>query len=379
VPCPSILFAFAMLACGDDPTSATIPKDTRLGASVQWNERAIALVVARQPTSNGSAAVTRILTYVSLAQYRAVVAAQAASGGSRPPSAAAAVGVASVVVLNSFFPLDVSATEAQLRSALAALTTPFDAKHDIAAGEALGRTVGTAVLAQAAQDNYLTVPVGTPPIGPEYWRSSSAPIARNLHGTKPFFLTTASQLRSPPPPAFGSATFNAALAEVRRISDTRTAEQTAIAVEWGLTSGTFTAGVLNLIADSALRRHNSNELEAARVLAVANAAGFDAQIACWDTKMNYWFIRPSQADTAIKLAIALPNHPSYPSGHSCFTAGVMGVLIDAFPSDRAHFEQIIETAGMSRVYAGIHYRFDIEAGRAIGLATAALALKGSLR
>lgn len=57
----------------------------------------------------------------------------------------------------------------------------------------------------------------------------------------------------------------------------------------------------------------------------------------------------------------------------------MGVLIDAFPAERARLEQVIEIAGLSRVYAGIHYRFDIDAGRAIGLAAAELALKGSLR
>jgi hypothetical protein len=54
-------------------------------------------------------------------------------------------------------------------------------------------------------------------------------------------------------------------------------------------------------------------------------------------------------------------------------------LIDAFPRDRARFEAIINDAGMSRVYGGIHYRFDIDAGRDIGLAAAALALRGSLR
>ncbi|HJU73026.1 MAG TPA: vanadium-dependent haloperoxidase, partial [Gemmatimonadaceae bacterium] len=347
MPLAILVFALGILACGDSPTEPPPVEDNRLGASVQWNERAVGLVVTRQPTANGQAAVSRILTYVSLAQYRAVVAAQAASG-SRKPSAAAAVGAASVAVLNFFFPLDSTATNAQLRSDVAALTTPFDAQHDIAAGETLGRTVGAAVLAQAAQDNYLTVPVGTPPTGAEYWRSSSAAIVRSLHGTKPFFLTSANQLRAAPPPAFGSAAFNTALAEVRSIADARTTQQTAMAVAWNTASGPFTAGALNLIADSVLRSKNSNELEAARILAFANTAAFDAQIACWDSKLHYWVIRPSQADTAIKLAIGLPNHPSYPSGHSCITGAIMGVLIDAFPGDRARLEQMIEDAGMSR-------------------------------
>src|SRR6185503_2833153 len=124
--------------------------------------------------------------------------------------------------------------------------------------------------------------------------------------------------------------------------------------------------------------HHRTEREAARILAYANAAAFDAQIACWDSKLFYWFIRPSQADPAITLPIGLPNHPSYPSGHSCITGAIMTVAIDAFPSERDRLNAIIEEAGMSRVYGGIHYRFDIEGGRAIGRGAAALALAGSL-
>lgn len=374
-----LAFALGTAACGTNESTAPDTEDGRLGSSVLWNERAVALIVTRQPTSNGQAAVSRILTYLSVAQYRAVVAAQAAAGEARPPSAAAAVGGASAAVLNSFFPLDVAATEAQLQSDLAALTAPNAGRSDIARGEALGRNIGSAVVGQAAQDNYGVAPTGTPPTGPGMWRSSAAAIVRSLHGTKPFFLTSVSQIRPPAPPQFGSSAFTTALAEVRRISDTRTQDQIALAVRWNTSSGPFTAGALNLIADSVIRSYGSNELEAARILAFANAAAFDAQIGCWDAKLHYWYIRPTQADSAIKLAIPLPNHPSYPSGHSCITAGIMGVLIDAFPRDRARFEAIINDAGMSRVYGGIHYRFDIDAGRDIGLAAAALALRGSLR
>ena len=165
---------------------------------------------------------------------------------------------------------------------------------------------------------------------------------------------------------------------MRRITDTRTAEQTTIAVSWNTSSGTFTAGALNLVADDVIREHGAPELDAARVLAFANAAAFDAQIACWDAKFAYWFIRPSQADPGIALAIALPNHPSYPSGHSCMTAALFGVLANAVPDQRARLDAMVDEAGMSRVYGGIHYRFDIDAGRDIGRAAAALALKGSL-
>jgi hypothetical protein len=54
------------------------------------------------------------------------------------------------------------------------------------------------------------------------------------------------------------------------------------------------------------------------------------------------------------------------------------VLSNAFPSERAMLDARVEEAGMSRIYAGIHYSFDIEAGQAIGARTAAKALAGAL-
>jgi membrane-associated phospholipid phosphatase len=379
----ALVITVAAVACGDstrtlEPTSDTSTDSVSVSTSVRWNERAVALVELRQPASNGQAAVSRILTYLSLAQYRAVTAAKAA-GGAKPPSVSAAVGGASVAVLNSFFPLDVAATEAQLNGDLAIPPWPATSNEDVAAGESLGRGIGNAVVTQAAGDNYLVASPGTPPAGPDKWVSSSATIVRSLHGTRPFFLTSANQLRSPPPPAFGSPAFLTALAEVRQISDTRTAAQLAIALNWNSASGPFVAGTLNLIADDLIRQHRVAEPEAARILAFANAAAFDAQIACFDTKFTYWFIRPPQADPAITLAIAMPNHPSYPSGHSCVTASFMGVLGDALPQEKAKLDAMVDEAGMSRIYGGIHYRFDIDAGRVLGQAAAALALKGSLK
>lgn len=381
-----LLTAAAALGCADVPTQAPPrPGTPQLGAvqfwnitaSTRWIERALGLV-ALQPPGNAQAAVSRILTYVSLAQYRAVLAAEAGKDGRVHPSVAAAVGSASAAVLTGFFPGHAATVEAHLDADLAAEQWPGARHQDAASGEAIGRAVGATILAQAAGDNYLVVPTGTPPVGTGLWVSSGAPIVRSLHGARPFFLTSASQLRPPPPPTFGSPAFLAALAEVRSIADNRTPEQLATALFWNTSSAPFTAGALNLIAVELIRAHHRTEREAARTLAYANAAAFDAQIACWDAKVAYWFIRPSQADPGISLAIGLPNHPSYPSGHSCITGALMTVLMDAFPSERARLAGIIELAGVSRVYGGIHYRFDIEAGRLIGERAAALALAGSL-
>lgn len=375
--------AIAASACGDVPTRSVEPSPARfdavkfweVNASTRWNERALALLSGRT-LSNGQAAASRILTYLSVAQYRAVLAAEAGKHGRVHPSVQAAVGAASVAVLSGFLPLDATSLETQLDADLATPGWPGAKHEDPASGEAIGRTVGAAVLAQAATDNYFVVSTGVPPVGPGSWvPAPGAAIVRSLHGVRPFFLTSPSQIRPGPPPAFGSPEFLAALAEVRAVSDTRTPEQLAIARQWN--TG-FTASALNVIGNDLIRAHHRTEREAARILAYANAATFDAQIACWDAKVTYWFIRPVQADPLITLPIPMPNHPSYPSGHSCMTGAFMTVLADAFPSERSRLDGVIAEAGLSRVYAGIHYRFDIDEGGTIGRRAAELALAGSL-
>ena len=377
-----VIAGACLSACVDAPTRVLQPTAPNLDAvkfwevtaSTRWNERANVLLTLRQP-ANGQAAASRILTYLSIAQYRAVLAAEREKDGSEHPSVPAAVGGASVAVLSAFFPLDAASLESQLDADLAAPGWPGSRHEDAGAGERVGRAVGASVLAQAATDNYLVVPVGVPPVGPGFWVWNGQPIVRSLHGVRPFFLTSASQLRPPAPPAFGSPPFYTALAEIRAISDTRTADQLTIAQKW---AAGFTISANNRIANDLIRAHHRTEREAVRILTYANAAAFDAQIACWDAKVFYWFIRPVQADPGITLPIAMPNHPSYPSGHSCITSAFLTVVMDAFPSERGRLKAIIEEAGLSRMYGGIHYRFDIEGGQAIGRGAAALALAGSL-
>jgi membrane-associated phospholipid phosphatase len=99
-----------------------------------------------------------------------------------------------------------------------------------------------------------------------------------------------------------------------------------------------------------------------------NIAASDAIIACFEAKYHYWSIRPSQADTTLVLAdsVGLPNFPSYPSGHACSAGAFDAVLGHFFPDDRAEFTRIAEEQAMSRLYGGIHYRFDNDTGLELG-------------
>jgi membrane-associated phospholipid phosphatase len=180
-------------------------------------------------------------------------------------------------------------------------------------------------------------------------------------------MTSGRQFRAPPPPAFGSPEFLAAVAEVRRFSEERTPKQLAIAEFWADGAGTSTpAGHWNEIAASLLEENGASAERAAHVLAMLNAALMDAGIACWDSKYEYWLIRPSQVDPAISTPVGLPNFPAYVSGHSTFSGAAAEVLAAAFPSERRVLRAMAEEAAISRLYGGIHYRFDSDAGLDMG-------------
>jgi hypothetical protein len=54
------------------------------------------------------------------------------------------------------------------------------------------------------------------------------------------------------------------------------------------------------------------------------------------------------------------------------------VLAAVFPSEARRLAAVAEESSLSRLYAGIHYRFDMEAGLALGRAVAAKALGADL-
>jgi len=361
-----------MAACGDTATTPSRPaaelsavKFWEAGATVRWDKLSTDLFRLRGGSPGRGQA------YLGLAQYRAALAAENGKEGPMHPSTAGAVAGASVVVLKQFFPLDGGTIDAELAEQQAAPGWPGEQQSDFAAGEAIGRAVGAAVLVFAASDNVNVLSPGQPPTGPGYWVSSAAALVRGNYGARPFFLTSQDELRPPPPPAFGSATFLAAVAEVRAFSDNRTPAQVVISQKWA----PFGSLLMHDLARELIVKHRRSELEAARILAYASTASFDAIIACFDTKFAYWFLRPTHADPAITTAVPLPNHPSYPSAHSCDTGAYEAVLGDAFPSERPRITAASVEASMSRVIGGLHYRFDGEVGLRIGQQAGELALR----
>ena len=360
-------------------------------ASPAWQETARHLVSAAMYSPIQGAHAYPVL---SVAQYLAVQRAEAAIGaddaeensgngvgaGGRPrlETDRGAVAGASVVTLSALFPASAPDLEALLtaqKNAGPGKSGPM--RRAFEAGEAIGRAVGAQLLARMSADHFTDANTAVPPVGPGFWTSSAVPPTPvdggQLPGVTPWFLTFASQFRPDPPPAFGSPEFNAGLAEIRSLSDNRSAhpEQTQIATFWALARGTpTTSGFwLSVPTDSGwVAAHGLSERETTHMYALASATMFDAQISCWDEKLTAWLIRPWRADPAITVvaAVGKPNHPSYPSGHSCLSASGGEVLSTFFPEKRAQIDAMVAQAGLSRMYGGIHYRFDITAGQALG-------------
>jgi len=94
---------------------------------------------------------------------------------------------------------------------------------------------------------------------------------------------------------------------------------------------------------------------------------YDAFIACWDTKFTYWLARPVTMDPTLKTVFSTPPFPSYPSGHSTQSSAAAEVMAELFPDRAAVYRKKGEEASLSRVWAGVHYRFDVTAGEALGV------------
>jgi hypothetical protein len=360
----------AAIQAPDGPALSSSSRSSYANATTDWNQLATSLE-ARRP----AAPVFRLYAYLGLAQLRAAEDAQASRGRAHP-STSAAIGAASAAILGSFFKLD----SAEIAAALAAQEAADSRRHgrrpDFAAGAAIGRAAAERVKTYSLGDRVGLANPGIPPTTPGHWTGTS-PI-RGGYGARPFFLESGDELRPPPPPVFGSAEYNEALAEVLQIALTRTTEQDSIARYWAANQSSAIDAAMQNLAVELIRTHHRDEVESARILFLMSAAGFDAAVGCYNAKFESWYIRPKQADSRIITVFNAPNHPSYPSGHSCHSGASTGVLAAVFPSEARRLARIADEASLSRLYAGIHYRFDMVAGLALGRRAAAKAMRADL-
>ncbi len=175
----------------------------------------------------------------------------------------------------------------------------------------------------------------------------------------------------PPPPANDSEETRAELRELRRLTSQRSNRDIEQILHWSQDEPSPNTHWADL-ADELVRKYRLSPPAASRVHYYLAAAIYASMIAAWACKWKYLRPRPTDLDLRVDASmIPVPQHPSYPSGHSTTAGAAAEVLRTFFPDDAALIEDLAEESGISRLKAGIHFRSDHTAGLALGEAIAA--------
>ena len=317
---------------------------------------------------------------------------------SRLASQPAAADQAAHDVLVALYPAFQTTLDAELQQDLGQIQQGPD-KAD---GITVGQTVAAQILAFRATDGASITP---PPFIPgshsgdyQFTPPNFAPADFTQWAqVTPFALARADEFRPGPPPELTSDEYTRVFDEVKSLgfinSTTRTPEQTLIGKFWNGNIQDF----WNEIAQTAVLEHHLGLVRGARLFALLNISLADTAIAFFEAKYTYQFWRPV---TAIELAgddgnpnttpdpnwlplsIKTAPDPSYPGAHSAISAAAAEVLRldfgDKFTFDvtseslagvTRHFTSFsaaAQEAGLSRIYAGQHFRSDHVAGQGLG-------------
>lgn len=218
-------------------------------------------------------------------------------------------------------------------------------------------------------------------------------------------LDSCSQFRCPTPPKYeivkNDAEFYKAMMEVKKIGDSLTDEQRHIADFWDdnpyrlnvsghamfATKKFSPAGHWMNIVGIASQKANADFSTTVCAYTETAIALFDGFIGCWDEKYRTNVVRPetviNKTDPMWRPYIQTPPFPSYPSGHSVISNAAAEVMTSIYGDNLSFtdtsllefgiksrqiesFRKAALEASMSRVYGGIHYRFDVEKGNELG-------------
>ena len=273
--------------------------------------------------------------------------------------------------------------------------------------------VADAVLAWSKKDNYAqtrsaskyTVTdeegrwVPTPPM-------YASAVESHWMEIRPLMLDSANACLASRPPKYNmkdsiSDFFRSAM-EVKKIGDSLTEEQKQIATFWD--DNPFNMNVhghvmfatkkfsppghwMNIVG---IASQNAKSDFNATVYAYTKTAIalFDGFISCWDEKFRSNLVRPETVinkylDPNWRPLIQTPPFPSYVSGHAVVSAAAAEVLTDIYGDNFSYtdtsetefgiparsftsFRKAAEEAALSRLYGGIHYRFDNYEGNKVG-------------
>ena len=329
---------------------------------------------------------------------------------SRRASAQAAADQSAHDVLIALYPSFSSTLDSELQQDLSQIPYGEDKDEGVKAGQA----AAAEILALRSNDGSgATPPPFVPKNQPGFYQltpPNSAPADFTQWAqVKPFALFHANQFRPSPPPRLSGEEYTRSFDEVASLgiidSKMRTADQTQIGQFWNGNIQDF----WNEITQTAALHHHLDLPHTAQIFALVNISLADTTISFFEAKYVYNLWRPV---TAIQMAdtdgnpatqpndvwIPLPTKtapdPSYPGAHSAISFAAaealqlyfhdqmnFDVTSESLPGVARHFNNFVDAAeeeGLSRIYAGQHFRFDHVAGQQLGRRVAVFVVFTSL-
>jgi len=387
---------------------------------LDWNEIAVNTAIANGTNPFAQA---RDAAIVQLAVFEAV---NSITGNYQPylgtivapsgASAEAAAAQAAHDVLVTYFQNSQATLDQQLAASLALIP---DGQPKIDA-IATGKAAAAAMIALRTNDGSSPLTLYTPkPPAPGIWQATpSCPVVGgvakglffNWQNVTPFGIPDAHAYLLGPSPAPTGNLYAKAYNEVMTVgsftSSERPQDRTNVALYYAASSPTQ---VFNQAARQVAQESWHSLSENARALALINMAISDSLVASFYNKYHYVLWRPETAihggdtdgnpktepDLNWAPFIVTPCFPSYPSNHGSASNGGAEVMRrlygaaghsitlsnPAVPNvvlQYTSFKQITDDISDARVYSGIHFRTDQDAGEALGRAIGTAVYKGNL-
>jgi hypothetical protein len=285
------------------------------------------------------------------------------------------------------------------------------------AGVQVGKKVAADLIAARQNDGYATANPQPPTLSastlPGIWRptASGAFQFSSMGPVLPFGLLTPTQFLPAPFPQLESAAYAEDVNEVKRvgraaggpIAPERTDAQTRLAQLFAAAPGTIYFNVTNPIrlwsnvTRDMSRQHRLSLVGTARAFALTMVSLHDSLLTAHNSKGVYRLWRPetavvnadidanpaTEAEAGWTPLVTTPPYPAYSSNMTCLGAGGSRMLANILGSDAQTFKAVWyaadnsvvwsepytslwklgEDEANSRIWGGIHFRFDIDASQ----------------
>jgi PAP2 superfamily len=400
------------------------PTVAKADAVLDWN-----LIAVNTAVANGQSpfAQARYAAIVQLAVFEAV---NAITGDYHPylgsivaphgASADAAAIQAAYRVLSTYFAASASTLLTARANSLAAVPDG-QAKSD---GIATGDAAALAMIALRANDGSSPAQfkIPGPAVPGEYQATPSCPIVNGIkvgaffhwQNVTPFGIPSAGEFLLDPPPALDSNQYAKTYTEVKTVGSAsansmeRPQDRANVVIFYAATTPTQ---AFNQAARQVVAQEGGHSLsENARAFALINMALSDGAVTTFFNKYHYNFWRPetaihagdkdgnrkTDADPNWAPFIPAPCFPSYPSAHGTLSGAGAEVMrrlygeaghaitlsnpaVPTIVLQYGSFRQITDDISDARVYGGIHFRTDQEAGADLGKAVGRAVYKNNLR